>query len=398
MVDIRTMSVATAFVSLVFGISFLILVASRASRFPGVRHYAVGMFAGALGLMLIGLRQTVPDVVSIPVANTLILCAYVGIVRGMRSFAGEKQWPWVDFSSLLLAAGAFQLWSWPWPNVAARIAVLAGFTAFYQVLGTVVVWTSFPRVTQNRPWALAVTFVAYGAWNAVRAILSPALVPVQDFMSSGLYQALTFFPGIAWVILTGTSLLIATTHRIQRQADQAHINQLAEIEKRVARLSALNEISRAVSSKVGLQPMLETVHHQVGRVLDASNFFVATVEPGGDSWTMQFKIDRGKQASVESHRLDFGLTGYVLRLRKGLLFETVSEKASFIEREGIAVGWPESKSWMGVPLISAERSWVPWLSKAMRKNISTTTMISISSPPSPLKLQLPYRTHGSLTN
>ena len=354
MIDTRTMSLATAFVVLVFSVPFLTL-ASQRLPFRGLKEWAVSLFVGFLGLLLLGLRDLVPDVVSMTLGNTLVLAAYVAVLRGLRTFVGNRQQPWVDFGILLVAAIGFQVWCWPWPSMAARLAVLTGFTAICQALGVRILWRDFPRVIGDRPWVLILTFVAFMAWNLARAVLAMTLIrPPQNYMSPGLYQSLTFFPGMAWVILTGTSLLVATIGRVQRLADQEHHRLLADSQKRVERLSALNEISRAVSSELELQTLLETVHRQVARVLDASNFLLATVNAGADSWTMRFKMDRGERSPIETHPMQFGLTGYVLRSRKGLLFQTVQEKAAFIAAERIEAGWPEARSWMGVPLIAAE--------------------------------------------
>jgi PAS domain S-box-containing protein len=129
---------------------------------------------------------------------------------------------------------------------------------------------------------------------------------------------------------------------------------IADLKRSNASLSALNEIARAASSELELHSMLETVHRELGRVLDASNFFVGTVEPTGDSWTMQYKVEGGKRAAIVSHPMSFGLAGHIMRSHRGLLFKNVRDKAAFVAHAGIEVGWPEAKSWMGVPLMAAE--------------------------------------------
>ena len=128
-----------------------------------------------------------------------------------------------------------------------------------------------------------------------------------------------------------------------------------DMERRLTRLSSLVEIGKALAASLELEALLETVHWQVGRVFDASSFFVAIHEGGSREWRMALCYEHGERQAPECYPLDEGLTGYIIRTRSRLMFRTPADLGAFLEREGdIGVGEP-AISWMGVPLIAGDR-------------------------------------------
>ena len=123
---------------------------------------------------------------------------------------------------------------------------------------------------------------------------------------------------------------------------------------RVMDLSVLLEISRAISSTIELEPLLETVHREVGRIFDTRNFYIATHEKGSDEWEWAFHVDRGVRLPPSRHSLGQGMTGHILRTGESLCFNTAMESHLFMEREGLPGLGAYAKSWMGVPLLAGD--------------------------------------------
>ena len=46
-----------------------------------------------------------------------------------------------------------------------------------------------------------------------------------------------------------------------------------------SRLQTLNEIGRVVSASLDLRTLYDTIYHQIGRVMDTSEFFIALYRP-----------------------------------------------------------------------------------------------------------------------
>ncbi len=126
-------------------------------------------------------------------------------------------------------------------------------------------------------------------------------------------------------------------------------------ERRITQLAIVNEIAQAVSSSLDLDGMLETVYQQVSRLFDTTNFYIATYKEGSEQWTSVFHIEGGRRRPVAQHSVEAGLTGYIIRNREPLLFRTAEENLAFKHRSGVDVIGEMARSWLGVPLISADK-------------------------------------------
>lgn len=129
-----------------------------------------------------------------------------------------------------------------------------------------------------------------------------------------------------------------------------------ERERRITELSILDEIGRSLSSTLNLEELLKTVHQQVSRIFDATNFFIATYQEGDTEWISAYQIEGGQRQPVGRHELGLGLTGHILRNRKSILLHSSAESRAFKEVQGIPSVGPQAKSWMGVPLTTADKS------------------------------------------
>ena len=128
-----------------------------------------------------------------------------------------------------------------------------------------------------------------------------------------------------------------------------------ERERRIAELAVLNEMSRAISSALDLNALLETVEQQVRRVFDTTSFFIATYEEGSDEWTLAFALEHGQRFPSTRYDAKAGMTGYILRTRQPLLLSTTAELQAFHDEQGITFVGEKAKSWMGVPLLAANQ-------------------------------------------
>jgi signal transduction histidine kinase/CheY-like chemotaxis protein len=122
----------------------------------------------------------------------------------------------------------------------------------------------------------------------------------------------------------------------------------------VTDLSVLLEISRAISVNIELEPLLETVYREVGRIFDTKDFYIATHRKGSEEWEWAFYVDGGIRQPRSRHKLTIGLTGYILRTGQSLLFRSEEECRTFLEQHAVTGLGPLAKSWMGVPLLAGD--------------------------------------------
>jgi len=126
-------------------------------------------------------------------------------------------------------------------------------------------------------------------------------------------------------------------------------------ERRVTELGIVNEIGRTVSSALELDELLETVHQQVGLIFDTTNFYIATYQEGSDEWTAAFQVERGQRQPPARYKVGVGFTGHIIRTRQSVLLRSAEENLAFKKNQGIKVIGELSRSWLGVPLVAADK-------------------------------------------
>ena len=142
---------------------------------------------------------------------------------------------------------------------------------------------------------------------------------------------------------------------IRAAAEQNRLRQQLEITKQEKEwLQTFLEIGTATTSVLELDQVLERVHEQVGRFMDASSMCVVLYDEISQTLRFELGYDRGHRKSKSERPLspEHGLTDWVIvhsnsLLIKDLLRETLSVPPYGEEGEGC--------SWLGVPLSAQGR-------------------------------------------
>jgi|GEM_PF-929885 len=149
-------------------------------------------------------------------------------------------------------------------------------------------------------------------------------------------------------------LLLTIADQVAVALEKARL--LQEQERRVTELAIVSEIGRTVSSTLEMDRVLETVHRQVGRLFDTTNFFIAAYEEAIQEWSIAFHVEQGQNQPIgRRYPLECGLTGYILRHRQHLLFRSSEEIFAFHQEHGGEIVGAMARSWLGVPLITADK-------------------------------------------
>lgn len=111
-------------------------------------------------------------------------------------------------------------------------------------------------------------------------------------------------------------------------------------ERRARLLATLVEVSHAVGASLDPLEVFRNVYRQVAAVMDADNFFVATLEPDGSTVRYRFLIDGGRELEP------------VERPREGTLVGATIERGPLllrdVERDARRLGLPDLESWGAV--------------------------------------------------
>lgn len=131
-------------------------------------------------------------------------------------------------------------------------------------------------------------------------------------------------------------------------------NLFAQARLRAQELSALNDLSQALSSRLDVQQVVNEVYRGVSRLLDTSNFYIGVYDAARNE--VQFMINATESAldrQITVMPADRGLTGYILRTRQSLLIK--ENVTAWQEKMGIPRVGDPAHSWLGVPLMVGDQ-------------------------------------------
>ncbi len=128
-----------------------------------------------------------------------------------------------------------------------------------------------------------------------------------------------------------------------------------ERERRITQFAIINEIGRAISAVFEKAELMVTVDQQVSRIFNTTNFYIATYQENRDEWTTVFRREHGIVQPSTTYKVGAGFTGHIIRDQQPLLFRSCEENLAFKKSLGLEGLGELAHSWLGVPLIAADR-------------------------------------------
>ncbi len=127
-----------------------------------------------------------------------------------------------------------------------------------------------------------------------------------------------------------------------------------EHERRIAELSALNEIGRSIITATRVEDLLEVIYRETSRVMDTSNLYVALYHPESETVSFDYLMEDGRRSFMPAMHMDEGgLSVKIVETRQPIILgENVEEEMA---RLGIAVVGRLAQSYLGVPMLVGDR-------------------------------------------
>jgi GAF domain-containing protein len=130
---------------------------------------------------------------------------------------------------------------------------------------------------------------------------------------------------------------------------------LAETEVRARELAVLNELGQALTARLSVEQVLEEAYRQASRLVDTTNFYIGLYDAEKDN--IEFVLDVTESEidqQITSIPASKGISGYVLRNRKGMLIrENLLQR---LEDLGVEIIGEIPLSWIGVPMILGDQA------------------------------------------
>ncbi|MGH2442063.1 MAG: diguanylate cyclase [Chloroflexota bacterium] len=125
------------------------------------------------------------------------------------------------------------------------------------------------------------------------------------------------------------------------------------------RLETLSQISRAVSSTLDLHTLYETIYTEISRVMDATMFSIAVLDPDRDLVALPYIREDGNLLVGEQIPFGGNVTSLVIKRGSSLSFGTHHEYRAFAGNNGlpaINVGENEGEAVLFVPMHTGSRT------------------------------------------
>jgi diguanylate cyclase (GGDEF)-like protein/PAS domain S-box-containing protein len=246
--DIRTLSLV-AMLSSVLLAAGLQIVNRVIARDPSLRLWAWGASANGASFVLLALRGAVPDLLSIVLANTLLVAGSAWLYLGNRRFRGLPAGiPWYWFLTVT-AAAVLCYFTYMTPSLSARIVVLSTATATVLFPAAIVLLRPGDRHDRSVRWFVAAGFLATSLFLGARAITTPiSASPGQDFMTTpNLVSALSLVFGIALNVVLGIGLPLLVSGRMQQRLSESEAHALTLYRKTPAIMHSIDASGKLVN-------------------------------------------------------------------------------------------------------------------------------------------------------
>ena len=219
LLDVRT---AVLLAMLIAGLLAAVLAGSvggypAALRRP-LRAWALALALQSMGWGLFGLRGAIDDLLSIPVANLLLVAAFVVTLRALRGFAGRAESHPTDALAVVFVGAVALVFLYVYPLLWLRVALISAvFAALFAACCRAVLQAgSSPRPRSQRVLAGLYAFlVVLMVARAARAVSDPT--PGLDPLEPGLFQAGLFAVGALAPALATFGFMLMVNERLSAE-------------------------------------------------------------------------------------------------------------------------------------------------------------------------------------
>ncbi|HEV2556264.1 MAG TPA: GGDEF domain-containing protein [Bosea sp. (in: a-proteobacteria)] len=242
--DLRTIYAVAAATSIILGLLQLSAFATgRFGRWPlwwGLSSLLIGA-----GIILVVMRGTIPDAISMGLANTLTWAGYLLVLVSVRSFAGLRTKPWHYGLAVVAPMTLLMLWIEPggFPRRAALVALLMA------CCDAAVAREGFRLARKDglrSAWILVALFLPTSALFVVRAILA-----LNGHLGEELFPPQPV--PMHWTAVGAAALVLARGNALLLLAAERSGSQLAALAESDPLTGAMNRsgLERAVAALAG---------------------------------------------------------------------------------------------------------------------------------------------------
>ena len=257
--DLRTLSINNILVSLSFAIC-LLMYSGHYPQFKGIKTIGYAFVISSSAFLLIGLRNYIPDFISIVVPNVLLVLSMTFIHLGMVSFYHLETYSVHRFHLIMLLIMLFSslFFTYIDSDTNARIVIIS-FIVSIQCCYIMRSLLAAHQLNHHKAnFTIAMAFLFFATFFALRGFITLAEEPLNDFMHAGIIHSLSIIVYQFIVVITSFGLVWIVSHKIQRVLkDQATHDPLTRVFNRRALEEIINtEHSRSLRNLAPLSVIM----------------------------------------------------------------------------------------------------------------------------------------------
>jgi len=170
--DIRTLSFVASVIGLLL-FACLLYVSRTRKTYPGFGHWTVSAFCYMLGMLLIGLRNTLPAAFTIVLPNGLLIGTLCLLGAGIATFADLKHRLWRYAVPVALSMALSAVFTYHTPSLHTRIAIFSALFALCAFWCAILIHRHIPRFLHSANRLLELSLAVGGLWSVFRGIYTP---------------------------------------------------------------------------------------------------------------------------------------------------------------------------------------------------------------------------------
>ena len=229
--DILTLTIMLMAVTAVLSITMILSFLTR-KTYPGFGLWTAGNTTFAVGFLCISLRNMIPEIFTVVLANVLLLTAAICFLEGTRLFRGKNAHTIFSTSLIVLYAVFQSYFTFVSNDVSVRIIVVSLLMALiYSLVALELLRNVLPDL-RFWNWFTGSLFAVYSIFMFVRGLLTEFLPAPHDLFAPNMLQTITFllaiFLGIAWTF--GFVMLNSERLEFDLKSAQVELEQMAKID------------------------------------------------------------------------------------------------------------------------------------------------------------------------
>ena len=360
--DIRTLAMATLLLGIFLGINSFIFARVHTS-FSGFKQLGVSYFLFSFGFLLIGLRQYIPDYLTIILANFIIAFAFSLLVLGILQFFQVDEQTFKKITALFLSilVLSFIYYTYYEISTSKRVIVISTIIAGQSIFAALKVLSNSNGISRIFSRLLAFAFIVCALFFLLRVYAVVNGDNLNDFMKAGTIHALSLLAIKFVTISSFFSLALSASQQLAAKlAIEATIDSLTQVYNRRAFDDfAMKEVQRAQRDNTPISLIMMDVDlfklvndqygHQVGdkvlqefsqRLKNSLRQYDILARYGGEEFTLLLPNTGGNTAMLIAEKLRVKIAQPVFYLDGK---EELSVTASFgvVSKQGEHIDWQQ---------------------------------------------------------